>query len=78
MDWVIIFAEHSNIPVGIVQRLDMFHADKESVHSVYQLQEKGKVKMNTHAKVKKVNRGESTESINLHQKDRGPKTIPVN
>ena len=55
----------------------MFRAHKDSVEKVYQLQNEGKIDLYTHAEIKKVNGKETLESIELHQKDRAPKTIDV-
>jgi thioredoxin reductase (NADPH) len=77
LDWAIYFAENSELPVGLVHRSDMFRAHKDSVDRVYQLQEKGKIELYTHAEIKKVSGGSQLESIELHQKEREPKTIDV-
>jgi thioredoxin reductase (NADPH) len=77
LDWAIYFAEQSHLPVGLVHRSDMFRAHKDSVQRVYELQEKGKIELYTHAEVKGVNGDQVLESIELHQKDRSPKNIAL-
>lgn len=77
LDWAIYFAEQSHLPVGLVHRSDMFRAHKDSVQRVYELQEKGKIELYTHAEVKGVNGDKVLESIELHQKDRSPKNIAL-
>ncbi len=75
LDWAIYFAEHGSLPVGLVHRSDMFRAHKDSVDRVFQLQEKGKIELYTHAEIKKVSGSQRLESLELHQKDRAPKTL---
>ena len=77
LDWAIYFTEQSHLPVGLVHRSDMFRAHKDSVQRVYELQEKGKIELYTHAEVKGVNGDQVLESIELHQKDRSPKNIAL-
>ncbi|RPG63158.1 MAG: NAD(P)/FAD-dependent oxidoreductase [Flavobacteriaceae bacterium TMED42] len=77
LDWAIYFAEQSHLPVGLVHRSDMFRALKDSVEQVYKLQEKGKIELYTHAEIKDVNGDEILETIELHQKEKSPKTIAV-
>ena len=77
LDWAIYFAEQSHLPVGLVHRSDMFTALKDSVEQVYKLQEKGKIELYTHAEIKDVNGDEILETIELHQKEKSPKTIAV-
>tara|TARA_X000000950_G_scaffold94240_4_gene118779 strand:+ start:14564 stop:15586 length:1023 start_codon:yes stop_codon:yes gene_type:complete len=77
LDWAIYFAENSTLPVGLVHRSDMFRAHKDSVARVYQLQEKGKIELYTHSEVKNIGGNDALETIELHQKDREPRTISV-
>ncbi len=77
LDWAVYIAENSTVPVGLVHRSDMFRAHKDSVEKVYQLQNEGKIDLYTHAEINKVNGNETLESIELHQKNRAPKTIDV-
>lgn len=71
LDWAIYFAENSEMPLGLVHRSEMFRAHKDSVDRVYQLQEKGKIELYTHAEIKKVTGDQVLESIELHQKKTG-------
>ncbi|PDH46202.1 MAG: ferredoxin--NADP(+) reductase [Flavobacteriales bacterium MED-G15] len=77
LDWAIYFAENSTLPVGLVHRSDMFRAHKDSVARVYQLQQKGKIELYTHSEVKNIGGNDALETIELHQKDREPRTISV-
>jgi len=77
LDWAIYFAEKGTAPIGLVHRSDQFRAHKDSVDKVHALQQAGKIKLYTHAEVKKVWGDNQLEGVELHQKDNTPKSLPV-
>ncbi len=78
LDWAIFFAEHHNIPVGLVHRTDMFRAHKDSVEKIYELEEKKKIQLFTHAEVIDLKGSHKLERIVLKEKDKPPFEIDVN
>ncbi|MCB9202206.1 MAG: NAD(P)/FAD-dependent oxidoreductase [Flavobacteriales bacterium] len=51
LDWAIYFAKGYAESVTLVHRSDSFRAHKDSLEQIYKLQEKGKIKLVTHAEV---------------------------
>lgn len=78
LDWAIYFAENGTSPISLVHRSEQFRAHKDSVEKVYALQQAGKIELYTHAEVKKVWGNAQLEGVELHQKDKAPKTLAVN
>ena len=77
LDWAIYFAQRNNSSVGLVHRSDAFRAHKDSLEKAYQLQEKGKLELYTHAEVIALEGEEKLKSITLKQKDQEDKKVEV-
>ena len=77
LDWAIYFAEKEATEVVLVHRSDRFRAHKDSVSRAYELAEKGKMTIMTHAEVTGVVGTEKLEQVLIQQNNGEAQNIDV-